>query len=82
MFYRMLHLKNFKNINVLATKTLSFITRFLITLSDIIILLIIKLYRLVKPLIKKFSNLITYKEKPRPVLKGYNPQRFDLQYFK
>ena len=53
----------------LATKVLRLITRLLITLSDTITLLIIELYHLVEPLIKKFLILITCRVKTRFVLK-------------
>jgi hypothetical protein len=53
----------------LTAKVLRLITRLLITLSDAITLLIIELYHLVEPLIKKFLILITCRVKTRFVLK-------------
>ena len=71
MFYFLLIFINrtFANLIPLATKVLYLITQFLITLSDTIILLVIELYHLVEPLIKKFLILITCREKSRFVLK-------------
>ena len=53
----------------LAAKVLCLITRLLITLSNTIILLILELYHLVEPLIKKFLVFITCRVKTRFVLK-------------
>jgi len=53
----------------LAVKVLRLITQLLITLSGTITLLIIELYHLVEPLIKKFLILITCRVKTRFVLK-------------
>lgn len=57
------------NVISLAVKVLHLITRFLITLSDTIILLVIELYHLVEPPIKKFLILITCGVKTHFVLK-------------
>lgn len=62
----------FKNIIALAIRVLYFITPFFITLGGIIISLVMTLCHLVKPLIKKFSGLITCRGKPRFVLKRRN----------
>ena len=61
--------KNFTNVMSLAAKVLRLITRLLITLSGTIILLILELYHLVEPLIKKFLVFITCRVKTRFVLK-------------
>ena len=61
--------KNFMNVMSLAVKVLRFLTQLLITLSDTITLLIIELYHLVEPLIKKFLILITCRVKAHFVLK-------------
>ena len=53
----------------LAAKVLRLIIRLLIKLSDTIILLVIELYHLVEPLIKKFLIFITCRVKTRFVLK-------------
>lgn len=55
--------KHFIDIISLTAIVLYLITRFLITLSDTIILLTIELYHLVEPLIKKFLMLITCRVK-------------------
>lgn len=61
--------KNFTNVLSLTAKVLCLFTRLLITLSGTIILLIIGLYYLVEPLIKKFLLWITCRVKTCFVLK-------------
>jgi retron-type reverse transcriptase len=70
MFFLTFKIKTFKDDIALTTKALRFITQLLITLSGNITSLIIDLYHLVEPLIKKLSGLITCRGKPRFVLKG------------
>ena len=65
----------------LATKVLRLVTRLLITLSGTITLLIIELYHLVKPLIKKFLILITCRVKTRFVLKRCSSDILTCQFF-
>ena len=70
MFFFLIFInENFTNVIFLATKVLRLITRFLITLSDTIIWLVIELYHSVEPLIKKFLIFITCRVKTRFVLK-------------
>ena len=61
--------KYFINVIFLAVKVLRLITRFLITLNDTIILLVIESCHLVEPLIKKFLIFITCRVKTHFVLK-------------
>ena len=72
MFLFVLVNKNFTNVMSLATKVLCLITRLLITLSGTITLLILELYHLVEPLIKKSLVFITCRMKIRFVLKRFS----------
>lgn len=69
MFVLIIINKNFTTVMSLAVKVLRLITQLLITLSDTITLLVIELYYLVEPLIKKFLILIICRVKARFVLK-------------
>jgi hypothetical protein len=73
--------KNFTNVISLAAKVLRLITQFLITLSDTVTLLIIELYHLVEPLIKKFLILITCRVKTRFVLKRCSSDILTCNFF-
>jgi hypothetical protein len=73
--------KNFTNVMSLAAKALHWITQLLITLSGTITLLIIELYHLVEPLIKKFLILITCKVKTRFVLKRCSSDILTCNFF-
>jgi hypothetical protein len=61
--------KNFTSVLSLTAKVLRLLTRLLLTFSGTITLLIIELYHLMKPLIKKFLLLIACRVKTRFVLK-------------
>ena len=73
--------KNFTNVMSLAAKVLHLITQLLITLSGTITLLIIELYHLVEPLIKKFLILITCRVKTRFVLKRCSSDILTCNFF-
>ena len=73
--------ENFTNVMSLAAKVLRLIIRFLITLSDTITLLIIELYHLVKPLIKKFLIFITCRAKAHFVLKRCSSDILTCNFF-
>jgi hypothetical protein len=73
--------KTFTNVIFLATKVLRLITRLLITLSHTIALLIIELYYLVEPLIKKFLMFITCRVKTRFVLKRCSSDILACKFF-
>jgi len=65
----------------LVAKVLRLIIQFLITLSDTITLLIIELYHLVEPLIKKFLILTTCRVKARFVLKRCSSDTLACNFF-
>lgn len=73
--------ESFTNVISLAAKVLRLITRLLITLSDTIILLVIELYHLVEPLIKKFLIFITCRVKTRFVLKRCSSDILTHKFF-
>lgn len=73
--------ENFTNVISLVTKVLHLITRLLITLSDTIIWLVIELYHLVEPLIKKFLIFITCRVKTRFVLKRCSSDILNKNFF-
>ena len=73
--------KNFINVVSLTAKALCLLTRFFITLSGTITLLIIELYHLVEPLIKKFLLLITCRVKTRFVLKRCSSDIWTCNFF-
>jgi hypothetical protein len=73
--------KNFTNVVSLTAKVLCLLTRLLITLSGTITLLIIELYHLVEPLIKKFLLWITCRVKIRFVLKRCSANILTCNFF-
>ena len=83
LFYLFLILikKNFTNVISLAVKVLRLITRFLVTLGDTIVLLVIELYHLVESLIKKFLIFITCRVKTRFVLKRCSSDILTCNFF-
>ena len=83
LFYLFLILikKNFTNVISLAVKVLRLITRFLVTLGDTIVLLVIELYHLVESLIKKFLIFITCRVKTRFVLKRCSSDILSHKFF-